>query len=93
MTFTAVAIDKVPNRVGDRKMVVGTYESSGSTAGGDINTGLRICEHLSLQALGTAVTSQPVVSAGAATAFPRSGASITIVTGPSADGLWMAYGR
>ncbi len=88
MVFTSTPIDKVPNRIGDRKIVVGTYSNSGST-GGVVDTGLRICEHLHLQPIGNAVTSQPVVSS--TTAFPMNGANITIVTADS-DGLWMAYG-
>ncbi len=91
MAFSAKPIDKVPNKIGDRKIIVGKWSSDGGSTGGAIDTGLRVCEHLILQPVGTAVTSQPVVSS--VTAFPMNGSSIKIVTVPDGNGLYIAYGR
>ena len=91
MVFSSSPIDRESNAVGDSKIVVGRWGSTTATAGGNINTGLRICDNLILQQLGIVVrTARPVVSAAP---FPVDGSSIQIVTQTHGKGLYIAYGR
>ncbi len=93
MAFSATPLDKVPNKIGDRKITVGIWGNDSSSTGGDINTGLRVCENLTLQEQGTTVsTANPVVSANP-TDFPVDGSAVTIVTDADAKGWYIAYGR
>ncbi len=92
MAFTAVPFEEIPNRIGDRKVVVGKYTSESASTGGIINTHLRVCENLMLQQTGTAAgTVFPVVSS--ATAFPIEGGAIKIITQANEVGFYKAYGR
>jgi hypothetical protein len=73
---------------GNKRIHMGTYDCS-SVGGGNIDTGLRQCEHVQLTQQGSAVTSTaPAVNA----TLPAAGSSITIVTASSAAGFWMAIG-
>ncbi len=91
MAFSARPIDKVPNNIGDRKITVGKWSNDSASTGGNINTGLRICESLILQPIGTAITSVPVVHSK--TVLPMTGSRINIVTIENQSGLYIAYGR
>lgn len=79
----------VPNHIGDMKMTTGTYTSDGGSTGGNIDTGLRECVHLQLQANDTSVeTNAPVVNE----TLPAAGSAITIVTDANEVGYWVAFG-
>ena len=82
--------DGVPNIVGVKKIVTGTFSNTSGSTGGDINTGLRRVEFMKVQHTGSAVVqTDPVVNES----FPTSTGDITVVTSPDADGIWFAYGE
>ena len=74
----------------DSQMVrYGTYTSSASGTGGDINTGLTMCNHIQLAPTGSAVvTDAPVVNE----TLPIAGSAVTIVTTQDEEGYWRAWG-
>lgn len=74
---------------GDKTVSRGTYTSSGTATGGDIETGLNVVTALWLQPTGAAVSaSAPVVDE----TFPVVGTSPTIVTVSNEVGIWEAEG-
>jgi hypothetical protein len=74
---------------GNKRVHIGTYTTSSSETGGDINTGLRSCEFIVLQQTASAVTADaPVINE----TLPCDGSAVTIVQTASADGYWMAIG-
>ena len=74
--------------MGNKRVTEGTW-TSGSTTGGDIDTGLNVCEFITLQAKGSSVSADaPVVNE----TLPIAGSAITIVTTSSVDGYWRAEG-
>jgi hypothetical protein len=75
---------------GDRKVVYGTFTSTGGSTGGDIQTGLQTVEHFEIQLTGSAVgTNAPAINE----TFPLTGhTAVTIVTDANAVGLWRAEG-
>ena len=73
---------------GNKRFHAGTYDSS-SVAGGDVDTGLRLCEAITLGCQGSAVQGNaPVVNES----MPVAGSAVTIVTDSSAVGFWHAIG-
>lgn len=87
---------KNSNIEGAKKKTWGTYTSSGGGTGGDIYTGLRVCDNLVLSPKGAAVaTNQSVVNG----TFPivrssgQASAKVTIVTDENQAGTWEAFGR
>ena len=67
---------------------MGTFLSDGGTQGGNIDTGLRMCEGL-----------VPVMNAAAVgncmsvnETFPVAGSAVTIVTDANEAGYWLAIG-
>lgn len=74
--------------VGNRRMAFGTF-SCASVAGGDVDTGLRKVEHISLTVVGSAVASTASV---VNETLPCAGNAVTIVTPSSAAGNWIAWG-
>lgn len=94
MAFTSALSGK---RVSGNKVETwGTFASSGGDAGGDINTGLSICESIQLTQKGTAVTTgAPVVNETlpVVKVAGDSGAKITIVTDANVTGTWRALGK
>lgn len=85
----ASTISQRPRAVGNERMSRGTFTNGASDAGGDINTGLRKCEHISLQHTGSAVAADaPAVNE----TLPCAGSAVTIVTTAGADGIWQAWG-
>ena len=74
---------------GDKTTTWGTFTNGGSDTGGDINTGLVICESLSIEFTGSAVVSD---AAAINESFPCSGNAVTIVTAADAGGIWRAVG-
>lgn len=87
MAFTSAVT--VRSNSGNKRMHMGTYTSSSTDTGGDINTGLRSCEMICLQQTASAVTADaPVVNE----TLPCDGSAVTIVQTASADGYWIAWG-
>ena len=83
--------NKVTNRtvMGNKRVHMGTYTNNGGSTGGDINTGLRSCEHINLQPNGSAVVaSAPVVNE----TLPVDGSAVTVVNTADESGTWMAVG-
>lgn len=74
---------------GDKAVTMGTFTNSGADAGGDINTGLHLCEMIILQHGKSAViANQPVVNV----TLPVAGSAVTVVTDAGEDGTWLAIG-
>jgi hypothetical protein len=75
--------------VGNKRMSMGTYSASSAT-GGNINTGLRSCEHIQLMPVNSALSSTlpPAVNE----TLPVAGSAVTIVTDSGATGNWIAWG-
>lgn len=88
MGFTAVVIKMTVK--GHQRVHEGTYGSDGGSTGGDIDTGLSVCESMSLQPVAAAVgTDQAVVNED----LPVPGSAVTIVTIANQVGRWIARGR
>ncbi len=94
MAFASTITGKVV--MGNKVKTWGTFASSGDSEGGDIETGLHICEHLVLSQKGVAITTgAPVINE----TFPvvkttsQSSAQVTIVTDANVTGTWEAIGK
>jgi hypothetical protein len=75
--------------MGNKNVIFGTYTNGSGDTGGNINTGLRLCEMIVLQPKGTAViATAPVVNED----LPIAGSAVTVVTADNEDGYWIAYG-
>lgn len=74
---------------GNKKVVIGTFTSTGGSTGGDIVTGLTSCDMITLQQTGAAVVADAPV---ANETFPLAGGAVTIVTTANAVGQFIAYG-
>lgn len=75
--------------MGNKKYAMGTFTNASGDTGGNIETGLTVCEFMSLQSTGTAVIANaPVINE----AFPAAGNAVTIVTTDNEDGIWFALG-
>ena len=73
----------------DKIVTKGTFTASGSETGGDINTGLTVCEFITLTPSGSSVAAdQCTVNE----TFPCDGSAVTIVTTAGVDGYWRAEG-
>ncbi|MCG7853278.1 MAG: hypothetical protein MIO92_12220 [Methanosarcinaceae archaeon] len=73
---------------GNKRVHRGTFDCSSAT-GGDIDTGLRLCEGIDLTLMGSAVaTNAPAVNE----TLPVAGSAVTIVTDAGQKGYWMAMG-
>ena len=84
MAFSAAVVGKTV--FGNKRVHWGTY---GSSTGGDINTGLRLCEHISLTNKGSAVdTGWAAVNES----MPCAGSAVTIVHDSGSTGYWVAIG-
>ena len=87
MAFTSAV--SVRSNSGNKRMNMGTWTTSSTETGGDIDTGLRSCEMIVLQHMASAVTADtPVVNE----TLPCDGSAVTIVQLASADGFWIAWG-
>ena len=87
-TFTSVILGT--SVWGDKKVSWGTFTPAGGSTGGDINTGLKICEQIELQYTGSsASTDVPVPNE----TFPFDGSAVTIVTVADTAGIWFAWGH
>lgn len=89
MAFTNAIVGRTI--VGNKRMHWGTYTNTAGFTGGDIDTGLKSCDHIELQPTGTAVDANtPTVNENLS--GPINGAAVTIVTTADADGSWIAFG-
>lgn len=73
---------------GNKRAHFGTFTNGASDTGGDINTGLRSCEAIFLQAGGGTADKAGAVNE----TLPVAGSAVTIVTAANVDGTWMAIG-
>ena len=88
MAFTS-AVTKMMVK-GHQRVHEGTFTSDGGSTGGDIDTGLSVCESIELQPVAAAVgTDQAVVNE----TLPVPGGAVTIVTIANQVGRWIARGR
>ena len=76
--------------MGGKMYSFGTFTNGAADAGGDIDTGLRVCENLTLQHTAAAVVTN---AAAINETFPCDGSAVTIVTDANADGIWFAIGE
>lgn len=81
MSFTsAVTASTV---FGNKRVIFGTYASSGGTTGGTVPTGLANLVYFSSNAATASPSTQTVVSVG----------SVTLTTAANQTGMWMAVGN
>lgn len=74
--------------IGNFRVTYGTWTAGGDT-GGNINTGLRLCNIMLLTASGGSIVADaPTVNE----TLPYNGAAITIITTSNTSGYWMAFG-
>jgi len=77
------------SRWGNKIITFGTFTTSSTETGGDIDTGLNICEFIKLDYSGSgAGATVPSVNE----TLPYNGHAITVVHAASADGYWWAIG-
>lgn len=89
MAFSYTIDSSISEVRGTKRRTSGTFTNADSSTGGDIDTGLEMCEKLILQHTGTAVVaSAPVVNE----TLPVDGSAVTIVTVANASGIWIAEG-
>ena len=74
---------------GNKRVVFGTFASSGGSTGGDIGTGLSVLETLQLTHTGAAA---PANAPAINETFPLNGGVATIVTIADTSGTFLAIG-
>lgn len=74
---------------GNKRVTWGTYTNGGGETGGDVNTGLHVCEFMKLQPKGSAII---ITASVVDETFPVAGKAVTIVTADGEDGYWLAFG-
>lgn len=90
MAFSSAITESIT--IGDKKVTFGTFTTSSTDTGGDINTGLAMCEYIKLNYSGASagatcpMVNETMVAGGIA------GNAITVVHAASADGYWWAFG-
>lgn len=88
MAFSSSITEKTV--FGNKRFHWGTFTNGASDSGGNIDTGLKVCEGIVLQHTGVAaVSSAPAVNE----TLPVDGSAVTVVTTTAADGIWFAWGR
>jgi hypothetical protein len=87
MTFSSTITSY--SKSGDKIVTRGTYTNGSGDTGGDIDTGLTVCEFIQLQPSGSSViATAPVVNE----TLPVAGSAVTVVTADNEDGYWRAEG-
>lgn len=87
MAFASAVVEQ--GVMGDKKYSRGTYTNGSGETGGDIDTGLAVCEALMLQPGGSAaIATAPVVNE----TLPVAGSAVTVVNADNEDGNWFAFG-
>ena len=76
------------SKLANKNVTWGTWTTD--TTGGDIDTGLTMCDFIMLQTSGAAVSAD---QSSVDETLPVAGSAITIVCTSGADGFWMAFGR
>ena len=89
MAFTSTIVGRPQAQLSGKLMSCGTWDADGTT-GGDINTGLRICEMIILQPKGTYGADDAVVLNET---LPCTGSAVSIGLGGDVDGYWWAFGH
>ena len=74
--------------IGAKKIVTGSYTNAVAGTGGDIDTGLSVCESFVCSPAAAAVTNAHVANE----TFPVSGGVITIITANTESGCFVASG-
>lgn len=86
MAFTSTITGWIS--LGNRRASYGTFTTD--TTGGDIDTGLTVCDFIFLQHSGaSAIADRPVVNE----TLPIAGSAVTIVNTSGKDGYWWAFGK
>lgn len=75
--------------MGDKRVHYGTYTNGSGDTGGDVNTGLTVCEVMVLQPKGAAAIA---TASTVNETLPVAGSAVTIVTSDNEDGQWTAIG-
>ena len=89
MSIISTITRRVANVIGDRRIHYGKFKNA--QTGGEINTGLEICEFLFLQ--GTASTAGSATYHANVAEFPVAGTAVAVVSNSIDGGHWFAYGR
>jgi hypothetical protein len=75
---------------GNLRITYGTYTNGSGDTGGDIDTGLPVCDFIMLQPGGSsAIATASVVNE----TLPVAGSAVTVVTADNEDGTWFAFGH
>jgi len=74
---------------GNKRVHWGTWTSTGATTGGDIDTGLAMCESIMLTHIGSAVEAAVAVINDT---LPVAGTEVTVVCTAADTGYWLAVG-
>lgn len=86
MAFTDVITEKWFG--GNKAWARGTFVSDGGDSGGNIDTGLRMCEFIAM----TPKTSAPAAQCAVNETLPVAGSAVTVVTSANVEGYWIAFG-
>lgn len=84
----AANIQRFPG-TGSQEMVIGTFENTSGSTGGEVPTGLSHVRYFTAQHTGSAVVANAPV---ANETFPLNSGDVTLVTDADEDGIWMAIG-
>jgi len=87
MAFTSAITESIT--IGNKKVTFGTFTTSSTDTGGDINTGLAMCEFIKLDYSGAAAGATCIM---VNETLPVAGSAVTVVHAASADGYWWAFG-
>lgn len=91
MTFSYTATNNgIPELMGTKRVVSGTFTCESGDTGGDIDTGLNRVDWFSIQETGgSASTKASTVNE----TMPYEGSTVTIVTKDGQSGIWRAEGK
>ena len=87
MAFTSAVTERTV--MGNKRVHYGTFASADGSTGGDINTGLQVCQFITLQTGGAAVSAD---QCAVNETLPIAGSAVTIVTTANVTGYWKAEG-
>ena len=86
MAFIVVNQSDANTNLGKLRVVIGTYENTAGSTGGEVTTGLS-------QVLGFFANNKIAEKAARVNeSFPLQGGDVTIVTAADDDGHWIAFG-
>ena len=87
MAFTSTVTER--SIMGNKRVHWGTYANDGGDTGGDIDTGLKSVDFITLQTSGASVSAD---QSSVDETLPLNGSDVTIACTSGADGYWMAIG-